>query len=103
MSSLNASSFDGQAGEFGERAADPGGAGDLAERADMRQAGGAIAGLEQRGFLARSGEALGDFARFLERPGLRDVGRVVADCIGHGRKLWTGLRQVNRNHGDPVR
>ena len=53
MSSLKASRRDGRPVSDGEGVAHPGGAGDLAERADMRQAGGAVAGLEQRVRLCR--------------------------------------------------
>ena len=53
MSSLKAIRRDGQAGQHGEGVAHPGGARDLAEGADVRQAGGAVAGLEQRLALAR--------------------------------------------------
>ena len=71
----------GQAGQRGEGVPHPGGARHLAERADMRQAGGAVAGLEQCGRFARGGEAGGDLLRLLERPGLRERCGCVAECI----------------------
>ena len=46
------------------------GARHLAEGADMRQARGTIAGLEQRFLLARPFQPLDELARFLERPGI---------------------------------
>ena len=72
-----------QAGEFGERVAHPGGARHLAEGADMRQAGRAVAGLEQRVALAGRGKPLGDLGRFLERPDFWISRLVVAKCFGH--------------------
>ena len=62
-------------GEFLERAADPARAGDFAERADVGQAGRAVAGLEGHDrprFALRlvALHALKQLARFFERPGL---------------------------------
>ena len=73
-----------QAGQHGEGVAHPGGAGDLAERADMRQAGRAVAGLEQRVTLAGGFQAVCDLGGFLEGPGLGDREGVVTKCCGHG-------------------
>ena len=63
-------------GEHAEGVAHHGGAGDLAERADMRQAGRAIARLEDDG-TGRLGDALQpaqDLARLLEGPRLAHMG-----------------------------
>ena len=57
------------AGHRREGMANPRSAGDLAEGADMRQAGGAVAGLEQGVGLARSGQPVGEFGCFLDGPG----------------------------------
>ena len=57
-----------QAGEFGEGLAHPGGAGDLAEGADVGQAGGAVAGFEQSLGLAFLLQARGDTFGFTEGP-----------------------------------
>ena len=72
-----------QAGEPGERVAHPGGAGDLAERADMRQAGRAVASLEQGAVLAGGFQAARDLGGFLEGPGLGNREGVVTKCCGH--------------------
>ena len=63
-------------GEHAEGMAHHGGAGDLAERADMRQARRPVAGLEDDGAgrLADVFEPAQDFARLLERPGLALLG-----------------------------
>jgi hypothetical protein len=50
------------------------GAGDLAERADMRQARGAIAGFEDHLVLGLFLQARDDLLRLLERPGVRVFG-----------------------------
>ena len=47
---------------------------DLAERADMRQARGAVAGLEDHLGFRRRAQPLDQLARLLERPGLRGFG-----------------------------
>ena len=63
-------------GEHAEGVAHHGGARDLAERADMRQARWPVAGLEDDG-AGRLGDALQpaqDLSRLLERPGLADMG-----------------------------
>ena len=78
--------------------ADPGRARDLAEGADVRQAGRAVAGFEQRRFLARGGKPGGDLRGLLERPGLRDrrIGkRIGGGGGGHGSKLEMGGARVN--------
>ena len=59
-----------QARELREGMADPACARHFAKGADMRQAGRAIAGFEQRRFLAGSGQAGRDLARLLKGPGL---------------------------------
>ena len=61
-------------GEHAEGMAHHGGARDLAERADMRQAGGAVAGLEDHLVLGLRLEPRDDLARLLERPGVRMLG-----------------------------
>ena len=63
-------------GEHAEGVPHHGGARDLAERADMRQAGGAVAGLEDDGAgrLRDTLQPAQDLARFLERPGLAHMG-----------------------------
>ena len=86
-----------QAGEFGERVAHPDRARHLAEGADMRQAGRAVAGLEQRVALAGRGEPL-------RRPWplprtARFSGSAVSllrSVSGIRRKLETGGCTVNR-------
>ena len=70
--------------------ADPRSARHLAESADMRQAGGAVSGLEQRIPSPGRGEALGDFRRLLERPGFRRCRRSVSDCVGHSAEAMDG-------------
>ncbi len=70
-------------GQDTEGMAHHGGAGDLAEGADMRQARGAVAGLEQNLALPRSLDARDDLAGFLERPGL---GRGENRGIVNGRE-----------------
>ena len=57
-------------GQDAEGVADHGRPRDLAERADMRQARGAVAGLEDDLRFRRAPEALDHLARLLERPGL---------------------------------
>ena len=91
----------GQAGEVRERLAHPAGAGDFAERADMRQAGGAVAGFEQSVVLALLFQALGDALCFTEGPGklclrLGGGGVFAHDGVGLVPDLW------GRNWGGPV-
>ena len=74
------------AGEHGKRMAHPRGARHLAESADMRQAGGTIAGLEQRRGLARPVQPGSDLGSFLERPRLWQRRLVVANCCRHRRQ-----------------
>ena len=83
MSSLNAISRDGRPVSPVNAWRTQDGARHLAEGADMRQAGRAVAGLEQRMALAGRGEPPGDLGRFLERPDFREAGLVVAKCCGH--------------------
>ena len=71
------------AGERGERVPNPGCAGNFAKCPDMRQPRRAVAGLEQRLFLARRDEPSDHLGRFLERPDLGNVCRVVANCCSH--------------------
>jgi hypothetical protein len=68
----------------GKGVAHHGGARDLAEGADMRQAGRAIAGLEQHITLVRrrAPGARHQLARLLEGPGLRLQGKIAV--VGHG-------------------
>ena len=78
---------------------DHAGAGDLAESADMRQAGGAVAGLEQDfgGHGAATLETLQQLAGLDKRPGLA-VKRCAAEFAqaGHGIALVVGRpRAVN--------
>ena len=74
-------------GEHAKRVAHHGGARDLAERADMRQAGRPVAGLEDHLVLRLSFQPRHDLARLLERPGVRlpgefaDAGGIL-DCRG---------------------
>ena len=80
---------DGVAGQHPEGVAHHAGAGDLAEGADMRQARGAVAGLEQSLLLAGPFEPLDELARLLERPGIGslggfDEGRIEGQGSGHG-------------------
>ncbi len=56
-----------------ERAAHHAGARDLAEGADMRQAGRAVAGLEQHALLTAGFHAFDELSRLFERPGGRDA------------------------------
>ena len=72
----------GAAGQRRVGMAHPGGPGDLAEGADMRQAGGAVAGLEHGDILGRSVDPRCQLGRFLERPGARQRRRLR--CLGHG-------------------
>src|ERR1043166_9094601 len=71
---------------------------DLAERADVRQAGGAVAGLEDDLVLRRALEPRDDLLRLLERPGVRLRGKVAkgwcVDIGGAHRFGLTGGRTV---------
>ena len=88
MSSENAMSRGRHIGQGFEGLAHPGGARDFAESADMRQAGRAVAGLEQD-FLNRLARGPAGFnARqylrgLLERPGLSSGEAVVFGPGGH--------------------
>ena len=82
------------AGQHPEGVAHHGGARHLAEGADMRQARGAVAGLEQHLVLAGALEPRDELARLLERPGgggLRGLGKGGSmekrRLIGAGRAL----------------
>jgi hypothetical protein len=64
----------------------------LAERADMRQARGAIPCLEESLLLARAFEPLDQLACLLERPGIGglggfDEGRIDRQGLRHGTRL----------------
>ena len=61
-------------GQHLEGVAHHAGARDLAKGADMRQAGGTVAGLEQHMGLAAGLDAPDQLARLLERPGLGNAG-----------------------------
>ena len=61
-------------GQHAEGVAHHGGARDLAERADVRQAGRAVAGLEDHLVLRLLLQPRDDLARLLERPGVRLLG-----------------------------
>ena len=74
-------------GEHPEGVADHGGARHLAEGADMRQAGGAVAGFEDHLVLRPLVQARDDLARLFERPSVRLLGeftqiRCRVDCRG---------------------
>ena len=87
-----------QAGELGEGVAHPGGARDLAERADMRQAGRAVAGLEQRMALAGSRQA--GCATLAASSNGQTFGTAVSllrSVSAIRRKLETGGCPVNRD------
>src|SRR6201999_2905865 len=64
-------------GEHAERMAHHGGARDLAERADMRQAGRSVAGLEDHLVLRLALQARDDLLRLLERPGVGLLGELA--------------------------
>ena len=67
-------------GEDPERGSHHGGAGDLAEGADMRQPRWAVAGLEDDAAVGRTAlDARDDLAGLLERPGIRPA-RCVEQC-----------------------
>ena len=71
-------------GEHAEGVAHHGGARDLAEGADMRQAGRAVAGLEDHLVLRLLLEPRDDLARLLERPGVRLLGDFAQGGSGIG-------------------
>ena len=66
----------------------------------MRQAGGAVAGLEQGRRLALAAEPLGDFPGFLEGPGFRGGKRRRGNGCGHRAQAMDGgcLGQSGRSH-----
>jgi len=68
-------------GEHAERVTHHRGAGDLAERADMRQARRPVAGLEDHFVPGLLLQACDDLLRLLERPGIRVLGDFAQ---GHG-------------------
>ena len=78
--------FDLVVGEHAEGVAHHGGARHFAEGADMRQAGGAVAGLEDHLVLRLALEPRDDLARLLERPGVRLLGNLAQAFggVGHG-------------------
>ena len=71
-------------GQHAEGVAHHGRARDLAEGADMRQARGAVAGLEQHFVLAGALDARDELARLLERPGLGRLRRGEKRGVEHG-------------------
>ena len=82
-----------------------GGAHDLAERADMRQARRAVAGLEQHIALGRrfAADAGDELAGFFERPRARGLGEGTID-LGHGSaKLGAAAICVNAASGPKCR
>ena len=91
-------------GEHAEGVAHHGGARDLAEGADMRQAGGAVAGLEDHLVLRLRLQPRDDLARLLERPGVRLLGEFAQRCgvwlsavdIGSLRRADTRSRTPRR-------
>jgi hypothetical protein len=64
-------------GQHAEGVAHHGGARHLAERADVRQAGRAVAGLEDHFVLGLLFQARDDLARLFERPGARLLGQLA--------------------------
>ena len=75
-------------GQHAERMPHHGRAGDLAERADVRQAGRTVAGLEQHLVLRLPFQPRDDLLRLLERPGVRLFGKAAqvprrAQGVGH--------------------
>ena len=86
-------------GQDPEGVAHHAGARHLAEGADMRQARGAVAGLEQRLFLAGALETFDELARLLERPGVRsrrDLGKGGIHGKATAHRLKGALGAVNR-------
>ena len=79
----NQPGFDFVVGDDAEGVTHHRGTRDLAEGADMRQAGGAIAGLEDHLVLGLSLEPRDDLTRLLERPGVRLLGEFAErGCLG---------------------
>ena len=89
--------LDAALGQHLEGVAHHGGAGDLAEGADVRQAGGAVARLEDDGLVGGARELLeplDDLARLLERPGARlrgDCNQRGVEALCHGRGPYLPL------------
>src|SRR5438128_506483 len=73
----NQTSLDVVIGEHAKGVSHHGGARDLAEGADVRQARGAVAGLEHHLVLWALFQPRDDLARFLERPGIRAFGNLA--------------------------
>jgi hypothetical protein len=82
-------------------AADQRGAQDFLERADMRQARGAIAGLEQHRLATRLavGVAFDELHRLLERPGLGHAGGCDQGLVNHRRAFAEGERPCKHRVG----
>ncbi len=96
--------FDLVVGEHAKGMAHHRGARDFAERADMRQAGRSIAGLEYHLVLRLALEPRDDLARLLERPGVRQFGD-FAQRGGGGFSVVIGFcfRRRSRAHGGKCR
>ena len=99
---------DGVAGQHPEGMAHHAGARHLAEGADMRQARGAVAGLEQSLLLARPFEPLDELARLLERPGIGglggfDQGGIEGQGSGHGPSACRKVLPEARHTRDATR
>ncbi len=77
-------------GQHAERVAHHGGAGHFAERADMRQAGGAIAGLEQHLVFRRLLQPRHQRPRLLERPSI--------GLLGDRAQITRGRDKVGGGH-----
>ena len=71
-----------------------GGAGDLAEGADMREAGRAVAGLEDHLVLGMALEPRDDLARFLERPRIAPLGKIPQLGRGRGHHIGHPILQA---------
>src|SRR5262249_58175680 len=89
-------------GKHTESMAYDGGARDFAERTDVRQAGGAVAGLEDHLVLGLLPQPRDDLPRLLERPGVRSLGDLAQrGGIGFGdaHRSFLGLRGERRQTG----
>ncbi len=76
-----------------------GGARDFAECTDMRQAGGAVAGLEDQLVFRLLLQARNELARLLERPGMRQLGELAQGArIFGGRRGGHGLVLCRFHH-----
>jgi hypothetical protein len=88
-------------GEHAEGMTHHGGARDFPEGADVRQAGRAVAGLEDHLVLGLLLQPRDDLAGFLERPGIRLLGEFAQSCGSfsnghHGLRARTvGIPRIN--------